>query len=145
MFTLRKKKSRYFCILTRRNNNFFVTLVQFYTKKVSRVISCGNLEGIEGSKKYTTVSVELLGKALSFQLIKIIIIQLEKKNQIIKKNFLKIIKSDIIFIFQFSYDKFIKSFLKGIVLECKPYFNFFISFKKKLTHNGIRFRKKRRV
>jgi hypothetical protein len=119
------------CILKKKKNNFIVNLLEVKENNASFVIfnkTCGSLPGISGSKKYTSVALESLGKGC----------------------FLKLFKKgykfmDIELILTFKIDKFVRSFVRGLILYGKNYIRIFLKLEIIYTHNGIRARKQRRV
>jgi hypothetical protein len=122
------KKERLFCILTKHNNNFFSTVLKTNQADVLFYRSCGNLEDIQGSKKSTPVGVEILGK--------------ETFIEIFRRGF-RDIQLDVVF--KFKVDKFARSFLRGVSLYGKPFLEIRVFSDAKLSHNGLRAKKRRRV
>lgn len=118
------------CILKKNKNNFISSVLEsgYGKKKVLFNRSCGSLPGIKGSKKYTTVAVELLGKEIFLELFKRGYKQME-----------------IELILTFKIDKFIRSFIRGLMLYGKKYVSLIFKLEIIYTHNGIRARKQRRV
>jgi hypothetical protein len=125
-----ERESNIQCVLKKNKNNFIVSVLEVKdgARKVLFNKSCGSLPGIKGSKKFTTVAVELLGKEIFLELF--------------KKGF-KRMRVDIILTFKL--DKFVRSFLRGFMLYGKAYVSIFFKLEIIFTHNGIRARKQRRV
>jgi len=118
------------CILKKNKNNFIVTVVESIgnEKKVVFSRSCGSLVGIRGSKKYTTVALELLGK--------------ESFMEFVKRGYKKI---GLELVLTFKVDKFVRSFVQGFLTFGKSYAHMFFRLEITFTHNGVRPRKLRRV
>jgi len=122
-----KLKNKVYCILKRKENNFFATVLNT-NKNVVLSKSCGSLLGIRGSKKFTTVALENLGKEL----------------------FLKLygfgyITYDFELILRFKIDKFVKSFLRGLLLYGRGFIKLNLKVESLNTNNGLRASKQRRV
>ena len=116
-----------FCVLRKKKNNFFATV----KKLDSRIIfnkSCGSLTGMRGSKKYTTVAVETLGKETFLKIF-----------ALGYKEFMAIVS------LRFKIDKFARSFVRGFCLYGKKYMKFKLDCQLNKSHNGMRAKKKRRV
>ncbi len=123
------KKAFIICIVKKKKNNFFVTAVRYgMLLKVLFVKSCGSLSGIRGSKKHTTVAVESLGKETFLKLFA-----------------LGFSNASITISFRFRVNKFSRSFCRGFLLYSKLYTKARMESVLKITHNGLRARKKRRV
>jgi hypothetical protein len=119
---------KFYCILKRKKNNFFITIMKSNGVEVLFNKSCGSLIGIRGSKKYTTVALESLGKETFLKLFSFGF-----------RNF------DLELILRFKIDKFVRSFVRGILLYGKKYVNLNLKVELLTTHNGLRARKQRRV
>ena len=119
---------KFYCILKRKKNNFFITIMKSNGVEVLLNKSCGSLIGIRGSKKYTTVALESLGKETFLKLFSFGF-----------RNF------DLELILRFKIDKFVRSFVRGILLYGKKYVNLNLKVELLTTHNGLRARKQRRV
>lgn len=124
---LLKPRNRFYCVFLKKNNNFFVTILKLNGEVVFSK-SCGSLSGIRGSKKFTTVALEYLGK----------------------ETFLKLFSYgykdfDLELIIRFKIDKFVKSFIRGLFLYGKNYFNLELKVESLNINNGLRARKQRRV
>jgi len=119
---------RVVCVLKKKKNNFFAT---FLIDEGSRVLfsrSCGSLEGVSGSKKYTTVTVQSLGQKCFVELFG-----------------LGYSKVDLLLILKFKVNKFVKSFVRGLFIYGKNHLYVYVRSQLKNTHNGLRGRKLRRV
>ena len=57
---LNNQEVKFYCILKRKKNNFFITIMKSNGVEVLFSKSCGSLAGVRGSKKYTTVALESL-------------------------------------------------------------------------------------
>ena len=125
---LNNQEVKFYCILKKKKNNFFITIMKSNGVEVLFSKSCGSLAGVRGSKKYTTVALESLGK----------------------EAFLKMFSFgyrtfDLELILRFKIDKFVRSFVRGILLYGKNYVNLSLKIELLTTHNGLRARKQRRV
>lgn len=118
----------FYCVLKRKKNNFFATIIKENGRDVLLNKSCGALPGMRGSKKYTTVAVETLGKELFLNLFSL---------GLGNCNMELVLRSKI--------DKFSRSFVRGLLLYGKGYVKLQISSEILISHNGIRAKKKRRV
>jgi len=122
-------KPKLICILKKKKNNFFATLMDLKTGLVIYNKSCGSIAGMRGSKRFTTVALELLGKEI----------------------FLRLYASNLKYlplhlILRFKVDKFVRAFVRGFLLYGKKYIKLKISSEFSLSHNdGMRSKKKRRV
>ena len=124
-------KVGYFTIILKKKKNNFISSVIESTVVGKHLIfnkSCGMLPGIRGSKKYTTVALESLGKESFF-------VVYEKGC-----NFL-----NIDFLLKFRLNKFIRSFLKGFFLYLTIKNKVRLNYRLVYSHNGVRARKPRRV
>jgi len=126
-----EERSNIHCVLKKKKNNFIINVLEIKGSGKSFVLfnkTCGSLPGIRGSKKYTTVALESLGKEIFMKLFK-------KGHKFM----------DIELILTFKIDKFVRSFVRGLILYGKNYIRIFLKLEIIYTHNGIRARKQRRV
>jgi hypothetical protein len=119
---------KFFCILKKKKNNFFVTIIKANGSDVLFSKSCGSVPGIRGSKKFTTVALESLGR----------------------ETFLKIFSYgfrdfDMDLILRFKINKFVKSFIRGFLVYGDKYVNLNLKVQLLNLNSGLRAKKQRRV
>lgn len=126
--SLKNVRQRVVCVLKKKKNNFFATFLTDEGRKVLFSKSCGMLEGVSGSKKYTTVAVQSLGQ-----------------KAFIEMYGLGYDNIDLLLVLKFKLNKFVKSFVRGLFIYGRSHLFLYVKSKIKNTHNGLRGRKLRRV
>ena len=115
------------CVVTKTKNNIFATL--WVNGKVVFVKSCGSLPGMRGSKRYSTVAAELLGKSVFLHLYSF-----------------GFRSGQFRILYRFRLNRFSRSFLNGFLLYGRKFFLVTLESSVPIPHSlGLRAKKRRRV